>query len=108
MRVGSAALMLRSLRLAYDHDLYFKLEGEGVRIVPIERLVATKMPSTQSPSVETAMRRMGEAACGARPCRPPIAVRPLSDGRLEIVDGNATYGAALSAGWPDLPVRLTD
>jgi hypothetical protein len=89
--------------LEHRHELYFLL-GEGTPVVPVARLVPTKLPESQPDSVAVAAQRMAEAADGARPRRAPISVRDLGNGSYVIVDGNATYGAAAQAGWPDLPV----
>lgn len=92
--------------LAYDHDLYF--DADGADRVRLELLVAMKAPENQPGSVQTALERMQQAADGLIPRRGPITVHRRADGRFDILDGNATYGAALCSGWPDLPVVLDD
>jgi len=93
------------MTLTYAHDVYFVLGGSEL-VVALDCLVPTKPPSSQPTAVATAADRMRDAAVGKRPRRPPISVSPLADGRYQIIDGNATYGAALKAGWPDLPVSV--
>ncbi|RKQ86890.1 ParB-like nuclease family protein [Solirubrobacter pauli] len=91
--------------LPYGHHLYFE-HDEDSTVVALGHLVASKPPASQPDSVATAAARMAEAARGERGRRQPIVVRPLATGQYEIVDGNATYGAALEAKWSDLPVRI--
>ena len=101
-----ADILSAAHELEYGHDLYFDDGGHDFNIVALELLVPSKPPETQPESVATAVLRMAEAARGERSRRSPILVRPRLDGRFDIVDGNATYGAARQAEWPDLPVRL--
>jgi hypothetical protein len=89
----------------YGHERYFVLPAD-VRLVPLERLRPTKPPSSQPESVAAARGRMLDAAEGRIPRRVPLLVRERGDGTFDIVDGNATYGVALAAGWLDLPVLV--
>jgi hypothetical protein len=92
------------LRLPYDHERYFELTP-STRIVELARLRPTRPPQSQPESVVVALERLADAAAGRIPRRAPLAVRPRNDD-LEILDGNATYGAARALGWPDLPVLV--
>ena len=47
---------------------------------------------------------MAAAAAGHAGRRSPILVHRRTDGDFDILDGNATYGVAREADWPDLPV----
>jgi hypothetical protein len=91
------------MALLHDHGLYFDLAPDA-QIVEIERLHPTKPPAQQPASVARALDRMAEASAGGIPRRPPLLVRRREDGDFDIIDGNATYGAARKLGWPDLPV----
>ena len=93
-----------SVDLPYDHELYFELDAD-TPLVPLDQLSPTKPLPGHAPSVARARQKMTEAANGERPRREPIRVRPR-DGRFVIVDGNATFGVAQLAGWPDLPVSI--
>jgi hypothetical protein len=87
-----------------NHADYFNLDAR-TRTVPLDQLVPTKPAASQPKSVEKAAGFMrGAAAGGAK--RDPITVRQRADGKFQIVDGNATYGAAEQFGWKDMPVRV--
>ena len=88
----------------HAHDRYFDLPP-GTLTIPIDRLRPSKDIAETTEAINIARSRMAEADRGERDRRAPISVRPAVDGFL-IVDGNATYGAALQAGWPDLPVKI--
>ena len=92
-----------SLDVPYDHSLYFDLAPE-TRFVPLSRLRPTRPPEGQPQSVTKARELMAAAAAGDIGRRSPILVRRRADGEFDILDGNATYGVAREAGWPDLPV----
>jgi hypothetical protein len=94
---------LADVGLTYDHGLYFDLPPR-TRLVPLSRLRATKPPEGQPQSVAKARALMAAAAAGQVGRRSPLLVRRRADGDFDILDGNATYGAAREAGWPDLPV----
>ena len=51
---------------------------------------------------------MAEAAGSGRARRKPLSVRDNGNGTYTILDGNATYGAALRSGWSSVPVEITD
>jgi len=92
------------VKLPYDHARYFELDAD-TQVVALDRLSPTKPMPQHAPSVARARLRMEEAASGERPRRAPLRVR-AENGRLLIVDGNATYGVAQMAGWPDVPVSI--
>ncbi|HEY3945621.1 MAG TPA: ParB/Srx family N-terminal domain-containing protein [Solirubrobacteraceae bacterium] len=91
--------------LPEDFSLYFE-PSAGTVILPLTLLVASKPPETQPGSVSKAAALMRAAADGTVPRRRPITVRPLPGGKYLIVDGNATYGAALRAGWSSIPATV--
>ncbi len=90
--------------LHYGHHEYFQCPI-GTLIVPIVQLRPTKEPVDQPDAVLRAAELMLEASKGVRDRRPPLSVQP-EGATFRILDGNATYGAAMRAGWRDLPVRL--
>lgn len=92
-----------SARLAEDHAKYFNTD-KATTTVPLEKLRPTKPPESQAKSVSVATERMSKAAGGQGGKRDPITVTANGDGSYSIKDGNATYGAAVRAGWKDLPV----
>ena len=96
---------MRLADLPYGHERYFVLPPDA-RLVPLERLRPTKPPSSQPESVAVARARMLDAAAGRIHRRAPLLVREGADGTFDVLDGNATYGVALAAGWADLPVLV--
>ena len=94
-------------RLDEDHQRYF--DGlDRARIVPVSQVRPARKEGPRRQSVETARRRMREAAAGARDRRAPLEVRQAADGVFEIIDGNATFAVATQDGWETVPVQLAD
>ena len=91
--------------LPEEPRLYF-YPLDGVEFVPLARLVPSKSPESQPDSVARAEERMRAAAEGTATRRQPISVRQLPDGRYLITGGNATFGAALRAGWSAIPATV--
>jgi hypothetical protein len=88
--------------------------GVGMSVVPIESIDCLKDYSRE-PAVQaglkldprlTAFERMVAAANGRIQKRRPIEVSPSSDGRLLVLDGNATVQVLMLAGWKSVPVEL--
>jgi len=93
--------------LPENHDAYFtNLDHPDTQTVPLDQLVPTKSPESQPDSVNVAQQRMADAKAGRAEKRAPITVQKRSDGKYDIVDGNATYGAAQTHGWSSLPVQV--
>ncbi|MCC7144235.1 MAG: ParB N-terminal domain-containing protein [Candidatus Eisenbacteria bacterium] len=88
--------------LPEDHASYF--ETDGAQIIPLDRLVPTK----KQRSGDKAAKRMAAVTRGLLSKRAPITVRPISGGRYEIIDGNASYQAALEHGWKAIPADVLD
>jgi len=91
--------------LREDFALYFE-PLEGSIEIPLRALVPTKSPEAQPEAVATAAERMRAAAAGDVARRRPITVRPLPGDQYLILDGNATYGAVIRAGWSSIPATL--
>jgi hypothetical protein len=100
MGMGTSEVELRD-----DFALYFEAL-EGSTAIPVISLVPTKLPATQPEAVARAAERMRAAAAGELARRQPITVRALPGGRYLILDGNATYGAAIRAGWSSVPATV--
>jgi len=82
---------------------YFELDGSE-QMVPLAGVFSTKENRPTDP--ENAAKFMQAAARGQNSKRAPIRVRRSEDGRLEVVDGNATFKAAQEMGWSKIPVVI--
>lgn len=91
-----------------DPALYFTSLDRAV-LIPVGLLEPSKPPESQLDSVEQAIARMRQAARNEIPKRGPITVETTDGCAFRIIDGNATYGAALESGWRHLPalIRVT-
>jgi hypothetical protein len=93
--------------LPENHADYFKgLDHPDTLTVPLDQLTPTKPPEGQPDSVAKAQKLMADAKAGRTEKRAPITVRKNAKGGYDVVDGNATYGAAQVHGWSSLPARL--
>ncbi len=101
--------------LAEDPTLYFDQSAPAgkdrpdYQTVKVADLIPLKHPDTQPKSVDNAMVLMLAAAEDGIPGRKPITVIALGGkhaGKYVVVDGNATYGAALRSGWQQMPVEV--
>jgi hypothetical protein len=90
-----------------NHEDYFNVTSDTPR-VPLNKLRPSKPPESQPQSVDNAEKFMDLAAKGEKDKRDPIKVRAESDGTYTVLDGNATYGAAVRKNWRDLPVEVTN
>jgi len=104
--------------LAFDvWQVFDRMYFEGTpncMMVELSRLISTK-DQLQDPQFrggkkrdprETAYLRMLDAAVGRIAPRPPITVIAEQDGRLRIIDGNATAQVLMLAGWAQVPVEV--
>jgi hypothetical protein len=91
--------------LPEGHSRYFHIT-RGSQNIPLDKLHGTKGP--QPKSEERAAKLMARAAAGKGTRRMPITVRPhpKKEGHFEVVDGNATHGAAKRYGWSSLPAVM--
>lgn len=91
-----------------DPARYFTSLDRAV-LIPVGLLEPSKPPGSQPESIRQATVRMGQAARGEIPKRGPITVETSDGSIFRIIDGNATYGAALESGWHYVPalIRIT-
>ena len=91
--------------LPEGHSRYFH-HTAGTQHIPLDKLHGTKGP--QPKSEERAAKLMARAAAGKGSRRMPITVRPhpKKEGHYQVVDGNATHGAAKRYGWSSLPAIM--
>lgn len=94
-------------RLAENHEDFFNVTPQTTR-VSLDKLRPSKQPESQPKSVDNAERFMRQAAAGEKGKRDPIRVRDDGDGTYTVLDGNATYGAAVRNDWKDLPVEVVN
>ncbi|HMG47948.1 MAG TPA: hypothetical protein VK614_10870 [Allosphingosinicella sp.] len=90
--------------LPENHAAYFVLD-ERVRILPLERLTATRM---RPEGVGNAARYMLAASRGEMPRRQPIDVEPAGGEGWRILDGNSTFAVARLSGWRSIPCLVRD
>jgi hypothetical protein len=104
LQAASLPAAIRSAAVALNGDphRYFQVVDDQL-MVPLDRLRLTR---ARPDGIASAVRRMAEAATGARPRRRPINVSLRSDGLYDVVDGNSTVVAAAAAGWACLPCEL--
>jgi ParB family chromosome partitioning protein len=76
----------------------------GMKILPIDLLV----PNPNNPRAVTKLDPALVASVRAHGIIEPLVVRPLGDGRYEIVAGERRYRAALEAGLTEVPVVVRE
>ena len=94
-----AALARAAQTLSESPAAYFTPHPQAV-MLSLDRLVPTRR---RPEGVRNAVELMASAARGEIPRRAPIQVRPVDDGRYEIIDGNSTFAVAVLARWTALP-----
>jgi hypothetical protein len=90
------------VELPLQHDRYF-IVGPATVFVEMSRLVFSR---ARAEGVANANNLMREAAAGHTTRRKPITLRPLPDGRLQVVDGNSTAINGLLSDWYDIPAEF--
>jgi len=86
--------------------------NEKCQIAPIDNIVSTKnqlldlkfLSGEKDDPRQTAFNRMLDAANGLIEKRGPVEVNIQDDGKLCVVDGNATVQVLMLAGWKQIPV----
>ncbi len=92
------------LSFAENYSLYFD-EVESSLLAPLGALIPTKDLTTHTTAIAEAARRMALAAAGELSRRQPLSVH-WNEGRLDVIDGNATLGAAIASGWRRIPITV--
>lgn len=72
--------------------------------VLVSKLCSTKPADENTRSAANAAKAMTAAKAGVVAKRPPLRVCRRPDGNFDVLDGNATYTVAVSAGWITIPV----